>query len=169
MENAVEKSHDARAIANYILDRAPALGVENLTMMQLLKLVYLSHGWSLAHRDTPLVAQSPQAWQYGPVYPHIYKSLNKFGGRPISERITDKVTGLPIYPVDMSERQIRVVDAVLKSYGSKHAFELSNITHMKDGPWDKTINAEGVYKEIPLSEMSEHYKKLATDRGVADI
>ena len=169
MEKAVEKSHDARAIANYILDRAPQLGVASLTIMQLLKLVYLSHGWSLAHHETPLIAQNPQAWQYGPVYPHIYKSLNKFGGQPIPERITDKVTGLPMYPVDLSDRQKRVIDAVLNSYGSKHAYELSNITHMIDGPWDKTIKAHGVYKEIPVSEMREHYKDLAAKRGVTDL
>ena len=169
MEDHVEKSHDARAIANYILDRAPALGVEKLTLMQLLKLVYLSHGWSLAHHDVPLVAQSPQAWQYGPVYPHIYKSLNKFGGNAISERIHDRVTGLPVYPVGLTERQSRVIDAVLNSYGSKHAYELSHITHMPDGPWDRTIRSKGVYKEIPLDELQDHYRGLATERGVTDL
>lgn len=154
MENVVEKSHDARAIANYILDRAPQLGVPNLTMMQLLKLVYLSHGWSLAHRDEPLVAQNPQAWQYGPVYPHIYKALNKFGGNAISERIKDKVTGLPVYPVHMSDRQVRVIDAVLKSYGNKHAFELSNITHMR-------VDLGMLHLEIWARIKRYHYLKCA--------
>ncbi|WP_192798782.1 Panacea domain-containing protein [Brucella intermedia] len=169
MEKHLETSHDARAIANYILDRAPEKGVEKLTLMQLLKLVYLSHGWSLAFHDTPLVAQNPQAWQYGPVYPHIYKALNKFGGSPVAERIIDKLTGIPVYPVEMSDRQKRVIDAVLLSYGQKHAFELSNITHMSDGPWDKTIQTQGVYKEIPLVEMRDHYKKLAAERGIKSI
>lgn len=169
MNTAPAKSHDSRAIANYILERAPVLGIQQVTLMQLLKLVYLSHGWSLAFGDTPLVAQNPQAWQYGPVYPHIYKALNKFGGNPITEKIKEKLTGAEFYPVDMTDEQRKVIDAVLLSYGKKHAFELSNITHQVGGPWDVTFKSYGAYKEIPLSEMKSHYEGLREQRGVKSL
>ncbi|AYD02177.1 type II toxin-antitoxin system antitoxin SocA domain-containing protein [Neorhizobium sp. NCHU2750] len=165
---APERSQDARAVANYILDRAPALGVEKLTIMQLLKLVYLSHGWSLAFSDTPLVEQTPQAWQYGPVYPQVYRALNHFGGNPVTDRVTDRLTGAQFYP-SLTDYQKRVVDAVLKSYGKKHAFELSRITHQDGGPWEKAFNSTGAYSEIPESGMKEHYRSLAKQRGIASI
>ena len=40
-------SYSASAIANEILARATGAGV-SLTSMQLIKLVYIAHGWSLA-------------------------------------------------------------------------------------------------------------------------
>ncbi|SDJ19147.1 Uncharacterized phage-associated protein [Agrobacterium fabrum] len=165
---AVEQSHDARAIANYILDRAPQLGVERLTIMQLLKLVYLSHGWSTAFCDVPLVEQCPQAWQYGPVYPTVYRALNHFGGNPVTDRIKDRLTGSQFYP-NLSDYQRRVIDAVLKSYGKKHAFELSRITHQDGGPWQNAYEAKGAYSEIPLEDLRKHYKELAEARGVKSI
>lgn len=170
MVNAsVEGSHDARAIANYMLERAEERGIKGLTLMQLLKLVYLAHGWSLAFDEKPLVGQTPQAWQYGPVYPHIYKALSKYGGNPIKERIKDKLTGAEFRPVGLTDVQEKVIDAVLESYGKKHAFDLSGITHQPGGPWDKTFHNVGPYKDIPLDVMREHYQALKEQRGIQSL
>jgi len=163
-----EKSQDARAVANYILDIAPEYGIENLTLMQLLKLVYLSHGWSLAFREVSLVAQTPQAWQYGPVYPHIYRALGKYGGNPVRERITQKETGLKFFP-NMTKEQKKVIELVLLTYGKMHAFQLSNITHEENSPWDTTIKKHGIYKDIPIDTMKEYYKNLAEKRGIKGV
>lgn len=169
MTTATQPTHDARAIANYILDRAPAMGIEKVTLMQLLKLVYLSHGWSFAFHDAPLVAQNPQAWQYGPVYPHIYKALNHSGSAPIVEKIRDKISGFEYYPIEMTLEQQKLIDAVLQSYGKRHAFELSTITHSPDGPWERTMKTAGVYKEIPPTELKSHYQQLRSERGITSL
>ena len=161
-----EKSHDARAIANYILDIAPKYNIPSLTVMQLLKLVYLAHGWSLAFGEVPLVKQSPQAWQYGPVYPHIYKSLSKYGGAPIGDRITDKNTGIPFSPDELTQKQKKVIDAVLRSYGQMHAFELSGITHKNNSPWDITMKNDGIYTEIPVTTLTNYFRQLAHERNI---
>lgn len=168
-DTAIVGSHDARAIANYILDKSKAAGIDGLTLMQLLKLVYLAQGWSLAFDDKPLVFQKPQAWQYGPVYPHIYKALNKFGGNAITEKIRDKLTGNEFRPIDITPIQEKVIDAVLKSYGNKHAFELSNITHQQDGPWEKTFKNDGPYKDISIEMMKEHYSALKQLRKIETL
>ncbi|WP_156414013.1 hypothetical protein [Fulvimarina pelagi] len=47
-------AHDARAIANLILEEAQRRGIQ-LTEMQLIKLVYFVNGWSLELLDEPLV------------------------------------------------------------------------------------------------------------------
>lgn len=161
-----EKSQDARAIANYILEIAPNYNIPSLTVMQLLKLVYLAHGWSLAFGNTPLVIQAPQAWQYGPVYPHIYKSLSRYGGAPIGNPITDKNTGFPFSPDELTRKQKGIIDAVLRSYGKMHAFELSGITHKNNSPWDITMKKEGIYKEIPITLMKSYFSTLARERHI---
>jgi uncharacterized phage-associated protein len=70
------------AVANAVLDEARDQG-KSLTIMQLLKLVYIAHGWSLALLNVPLVNEEPEAWQHGPVFPSIYREFRRFGSQPI--------------------------------------------------------------------------------------
>lgn len=56
-------AHDARAVANYMLAVAEKKGM-TLTPMQVLKLVYLAHGWSLAWFGRPLIRDDVEAWDY---------------------------------------------------------------------------------------------------------
>ncbi|MGZ0189059.1 MAG: Panacea domain-containing protein, partial [Alphaproteobacteria bacterium] len=51
--------------------------------MQLQKLLYFCHGWNLEIRGEPLVADSFQAWQYGPVHPSVYREFRYFGSADI--------------------------------------------------------------------------------------
>src|SRR4249919_3603623 len=74
--------HDARAIANYFLDRAEARGIK-LTLMTLLKVLYFAHAWYLARTDKPLIAQHFEAWQYGPVNRLVYDQFKGLGKKPI--------------------------------------------------------------------------------------
>ena len=39
---------------------------KEITTMQLLKLVYIAHGWMLGLYDKPLISDEVEAWQYGP-------------------------------------------------------------------------------------------------------
>ena len=68
--------HDARAVANRLLQLAEEDG-NQLTVMQILKLVYFCHAWTLALYDRPLIEQPIEAWRYGPVIPDVYHSFKK--------------------------------------------------------------------------------------------
>ncbi|KAA6206042.1 MAG: DUF4065 domain-containing protein [Candidatus Tokpelaia sp.] len=162
-----EKAQDARAIANYLLDEALKRNITDITPMKLLKLVFLAHGWSYAFATVPLVRQQPQAWQYGPVYPEIYDAIRKYGSAIVTGRIENKETGLP-YEADLSAGQKDVVDKVLRTYGKRAAFELSNITHQPNSPWSRAIDSAGVYGVIPAEIMKTYYQNLAQERGLAD-
>ncbi|AHA28169.1 Panacea domain-containing protein [Candidatus Liberibacter americanus] len=163
-----ERSHDSRAVANYILEksRIKNKGVDCLTVMHLLKLVYFAHGWSLADSDTPIVEQSPKAWLYGPVYIEIYNPLSKFGTKPIKTLIVDKESNIP-YGCELSDNQKRVIDFVLTKYGNIDPLKLSQITHEKNSPWDMVIKALGKYSEIDNDVIQRYYKKQKINRDYA--
>ena len=156
---------DAREIANKLLQLSNAENLP-LTSMQLLKLVYLVHGWSLAMFDEPIVRNNPQAWQYGPVYPSIYKAVKKSGSSPVSEMITKPATGEVYFPEDISQPKLSFLSSILSSYGRKPAFELSSITHRDGTPWHKTYHEIGKYQDIPLDFMREHFQRLARERNI---
>src|SRR5687768_4006741 len=78
--------HDARNVANEFLRQAKERGTK-LTNMELQKLVYIAHGYSLAILDRPLIKQYVEAWRYGPVIPDLYHALRQYRSGDVTELI----------------------------------------------------------------------------------
>ena len=66
--------HDARAVANFLLDAADTHNI-TLSITSLLKIIYFAQGWHLAKYNRPLIGQSFEAWEFGPVIRVVYDSL----------------------------------------------------------------------------------------------
>lgn len=149
-------------VANSVLEEASEQG-KTLTVMQLLKLVYIAHGWCLALLDAPLVDEEPEAWQHGPVFPSIYREFRRFGSQPISGPAATPFGPLP--PAQLSEPQRSVIQSVVRGYGDAHAFALSRMTHQEGTPWSATYRGGlGASEDIPNAVIADHYKKLAHER-----
>jgi len=153
------------AVANAVLDEARAQG-KTLTIMQLLKLVYIAHGWSLALLNAPLVNEEPEAWQHGPVFPAIYREFRRYGSQPITANGAGPFAAFGgVVEADLSANQRAIIESVVKNYGDIHAFALSRITHEPGTPWSQIYrDGLGSSDEIPNAIIAEHYKKLAHDR-----
>ena len=148
------------AIANAVLDEAARQG-KQLTIMQMLKLVYISHGWSLGLLNEPLVNQQPEAWQHGPVFPSVYRAFRQYGSSPITAKATDPFG--QVYDAALSSGQKQIIESVVTSYGGMHAFALSGITHQEGTPWSDTYR-RGASADIPDRVIADHYKQLARER-----
>lgn len=159
--------YDSRAVANSILHYANDTG-KKLTPMQLIKLVYVANGWSLALLNRPLINEQVQAWQYGPVIPNVYRAFNRFGSAPVTEYASDKATKLE-YVAALDEEERRLIAAVVNSYGHMHAFQLSNKMHEPGTPWSKTYSANGPYSVISPDLIKEHFLELKAQRNVQHV
>jgi len=159
-----DNAHDPRAIANRILEICNKQG-RKVTLMQLIKLVYLADGWSTALRGKPMSALAPQAWQYGPVYPTVYKAFKRFGSGNVTEKAQVRGTDIAISE-QFSADEDALMRQVVDSYGKYHAFRLSEIMHREGTPWDQTIKSDGLYAEIPLEVIAEHFREIASQREV---
>lgn len=159
--------YDSRAVANSILHYANDTG-KKLTPMQLIKLVYVANGWSLALLNHALINEQIQAWQYGPVIPNVYRAFNRFGSAPVTEYAYDNATKLE-YVAALEDDERRLIHAVVDSYGSMHAFQLSNKMHEPGTPWTKTFNASGPYSVISPDLIKEHFLELKDQRKVAQF
>ena len=75
--------HNSITIANRLLEIANERQQLTFTPMQLLKLVYIAHGWMLGLYRRPLIQDDVQAWQYGPVIPTLYNKIRQFKSSPV--------------------------------------------------------------------------------------
>ena len=103
--------------------------------MQLQKLTYLAHGWSLGGGRGPLIEEMFEAWAFGPVVRKLYDSLKKYGSGNI-ERYIRWGDDTPLNgdaQVDNAFAQYNEIERDLlgyisATYGRFHADQLSGLT-----------------------------------------
>ena len=135
--------HDARAIANFFLDRAERQG-RKLTTMTLLKVLFFAHAWHLAKEGKPLIAQPFEAWEYGPVSRIVYDQFKNNGKEPISKRAVSFDISRSSFcstPYDLNEETEVFLNNIFDYYSKFDAFKLSDLTHQKGSPWDVVWSA----------------------------
>ena len=133
--------------------------------MKLLKLVYIAHGWYLGYKGERLIYDPVCAWPYGPVIPELYFQINRYGGNPITARITLGL-GSPNEPrFNLDDATTGFLDTILKHYNKYSAFGLSALTHQKGTPWHqvtKNYSSEELKKNrsirIPTEMIRDYYK-----------
>ncbi len=156
------KGHNPIAIANHFIDLSQQNG---LTLMQLLKLSYIAHGFNLALLNKPLADEYAEAWKFGPVFPSIYHEFKYEKPGLIKDkakRVNTKTNTLEDFIVDFSENEKIIMKFTFDKYGKLDGWKLSAITHAKGTPWH-TAWKEGQYirgYSIKNELIKEYYKNL---------
>lgn len=146
--------YDSITVANHILERAQERD-DQLTPMQVLKLVYIAHGWSLGLLGRPLIKDEVQAWEYGPVIPRLYNAMRHFK----SAAVVGPLSG-GSGPA-LSGQALAIVDQVYDKYGKLSGPALSRLTHMPGSPWDLTYKPGLFGVVIPTDIIEDHYARAA--------
>jgi uncharacterized phage-associated protein len=147
---------DARIVANRFLELAREQG-RSLTPMQILKLVYIAHGWMLGLNGRALIDQPVEAWQYGPVVRDVYNGVRHYGKSPVA-------AGMWAPPGSLDPLEENMISQVYGLYGAMSGLQLSNITHMPNTPWAQTYRPGAFGIQIPDPIIADHYKRLARER-----
>lgn len=148
---------DARVVANRFLELAKEEH-RQLTPMQVLKLVYIAHGWMLGLNGRPLIEQPVEAWQYGPVVRDVYNGVRSYGRDPVRDAMWAPQQQLDYYEGDM-------VRQVYGLYKHMDGIALSNITHMPNTPWAETYRPGQFGRVIPNDLIAAHYQRLSRERN----
>jgi uncharacterized phage-associated protein len=146
--------YDSRTIANRLIDIAREKN-ETLTPMQLIKLVYIAHGWMLALYHRSLIKDEVQAWRYGPVIPRLYNAVKGFKSQPVTAHIKSDDQPLDAEAADL-------VSQVYERYGKLSGPALSRLTHAKDTPWRLTYEPNTFGIAISNDLIEDHYAQLAS-------
>lgn len=140
--------YDARQIANWFIKRAAREG-RALSIMSILKLAYIAHGWRLEIKGQPLFANRIEAWQHGPVIPDVYSRFRSQGVVPSQVD--------PEFDHTLSPEDEAYLEEIYGIYGRMSPFRLSELTHVPGGPWELSRRAGGWYAPIANDVIQAHY------------
>lgn len=149
--------YSATTVANRFIELASNNNKE-FTPMQLIKLSYIAHGFSLAILKRPLLKESVEAWRYGPVIPSLYRKLKPFGSKPVTSPIASAFMGLKSESLDDEDRSL--IDAIYDKYGHLTAFQLSNLTHRPGTPWAEAYEPDEYGTTLDDAQIRVHYATL---------
>lgn len=140
------KVHD---VAAYIIHK-----LRPIDAMKLQKLLYYAQAWTLVWDGKPLFSARIEAWANGPVVREIFKAYQ--GQFKVADAKYGNRDGLT-----PSEKVS--VDAVLRFYGPKGGFYLSQLTH-REPPWMNARRGlapgDPGHNEITLAAMRDYYGSL---------
>ncbi|MDR2871561.1 MAG: DUF4065 domain-containing protein [Xanthomonadaceae bacterium] len=153
-----EAMYDVITVADAILKIAKSQG-KSLTPMQLVKLTYIAHGWSLANRKTGLFNNRIEAWQYGPVIPDLYHATKKYG----RSKIPQSIIGDPS-DVFVSHDDHAFLTGIFNKYKNYDGISLSFITHKAGTPWTQVYQPDLFNIEIPDNLIRQHYIRLGNEQ-----
>lgn len=148
-----------------VANRLLALAAETdkaLTPLQLVKLLYVAHGFSLALLNRPLIAETIQAWKYGPVVKSIYHKVKQYGRGPITEPIANNA---PVQNLDADA--LALTEALMKRWGHLSGVALSNWTHKPGSPWHQVFRDDAADLEIPDELIQEYFRAFVLKRREA--
>jgi uncharacterized phage-associated protein len=157
--------YNSVTVANYFIEKAAQQG-RRLTPMQIIKLAYIAHGFSLAMLRRRLLKESVEAWRYGPVVPSLYRSLKKFGSSGVDEALAPAFFGLRTEQLDPVDQQL--LDAVFAKYGNLTGVQLSYLTHRRGTPWAESYSPNELGTPIDDALIRTHYATLLANSAATN-
>jgi uncharacterized phage-associated protein len=157
----IENMYQATEIAHFFVRKGIAEG-KPLTNMKLLKMVYFAHGLHLAAYDgKPLILDSIEAWQYGPVIPNVYYRYAVFRDALIADEEMLGQIGfyserIPELTADAQE----VIDITWETLSGVNALQISTWTHQQGSAWSKVYEPGTQNISIPNELIRNDFKEF---------
>lgn len=158
--------YSAQHVANSLLRLIGEKGEAAPSPMKLQKLVFFAHAWHLGLTKTPLITDTVQAWEYGPVVESLYHDLKGYQSDPITKPISGYFyDGTSLRSKIEEVRSQEILDYlanIIETYDRFTAVQLSNLSHEPGGPWDQVRNQfpDTIHRRsipIPNELIADHF------------
>lgn len=127
-----------------------------VTPMQVQKLAYFCHAWTLGLEKGPLFQDAVESWQYGPVIRSVYHALKHYGSAPVRDPLRAE-------PVKFSSEEIGIINGVWRKYREIDGLQLSRLTHAEGTPWHQTFSRGKHSQIIPNHLIRDYYSAIIAD------
>lgn len=165
------KTYSPAQVANSFIKLATEKSIK-IDPLKIQKLIFFTHGWSLALDNQSLVDEPFHAWRFGPVISSIYHEFKQYGNSQIKHFMSELIEHEPnnynwssTFIDHDDTTTLNLVNKVIKDYGKYTGSQLSTMTHQKDSPWESTYSRgikEGIAngKEILNSDIKIYFDKM---------
>lgn len=152
MANASAGPFDSLHMMSYIIKRCDALGIDGINATKLQKLMYCCYGVSLVACGFRLCDESPEAWQYGPVFPRTLRRIKDVGLYEFSKTSCSDVEA------GISEDVKSAIDQTLNFFGKYSASKLSAWSHLPGSPWSRASDGgKRLYEQIDDATIRAYF------------
>lgn len=113
----------------YIIKRAKELDIHGMNATKAQKLMYCCYGMLLATLDYRISNETPEAWQFGPVFPRTLRAMKEIGFEGYTKKYALNLGS------DLSDEVKSIIDDTLNYFGKYTASQLSIWSHLPNSPW----------------------------------
>lgn len=131
---------------------------EKITHLKLQKLLYYAQGISLAIHDKPLFRENIVAWPHGPVVKEVYDIFCKYG-RNFIDISEDEYNEEAIIEIENDKEAAEVLNLTYNNFAIYTAWQLRQMTHEDESPWDITEKTKGLNAIIDRKLIKEYFKQ----------
>lgn len=131
---------------------------EGITHLKLQKLLYYAQGISLGMYGKPIFKEKIEAWQHGPVVREVYGHFSKFGRNNIEISMNDESEKI-LNKIENNREVSEVLNLTYDNFAIYTAWQLRQLTHEDNTPWDITQKTKGLGKEIDNQLIKEYFEK----------
>jgi len=124
----------------------------SLTNLELQKLIYIAHMFHIGEHGVPLIRESFEAWDYGPVQPDLYHHIKVYGASPVKSMFS---LGNEVHE---EGTEATILDKVYNQLSDKSASWLVAVTHWPDGAWAKHYKSKSFGNIIHNEDVLQEYK-----------
>lgn len=133
---------------------------EGITHLKLQKLLYYAQGISLALHNKPLFKDEILAWTHGPVVREIYDRYTIFGRNNIRVLPGQKENAEEVLNIIENDKQaLEVLNLTYYNFAIYTAWQLRQMTHYDNSPWDITQKEKGLNNVIDQGLIKDYFKR----------
>ena len=131
---------------------------EGITHLKLQKLLYYAQGICLAIYGRPLFFEKIEAWQHGPVVREVYNRFCSNGRDNINIEMDSKNEQI-LKNIENNKEVSEVLNLTYDNFAIYTAWQLRQMTHEDNTPWDITQKTKGIMHEIDNKLIEDYFKK----------
>ena len=131
---------------------------EGITHLKLQKLLYYAQGICLGLYGKPLFFEKIEAWQHGPVVKEVYNHFCVYGRNNINIEMDQKNEEI-LKNIENNREVSEVLNLTYDNFAIYTAWQLRQMTHEDNTPWDITQKTKGLLHEIDKDLIEEYFKK----------
>ena len=134
---------------------------EGITHLKLQKLLYNAQGVFFAIQGVPLFEENIEAWQHGPVIREVYDVYKMYGKNNINITLNEENRRI-VERIESDTTVSQILNIVYENFAIYTAWQLRELSHRENGPWDKTMKKG---EKIIDNELIRDYfeKEVVTD------